>query len=641
MAMTQSHSSRPALFRTWLRFFLLLALLTWGLRLLASALMAPEGLWPTAWWWGLRFDLAIAALLAGLTVLVIWPLARLLPRLPRRGWLAPVTAILLFAHLGDWLYWQETGRHVGYEASELMNSAGSLGGMLMAQWPYLIAILALLGLVALVPWSHASARRQGLRPELAMLVVIASTVLIVRGGISGVPQSPDDALRLGEPEAATAALNGAYAALHGLQRGKDHRLEPMVLDDMSEQEARRRLDALYPDTSPSAAPSEARPVNVIVVLLESWASEFMQPLEDGRAVTPRFAALAAQGLGTRNMITGGRRTTEGMFSLFCSYQNPPGETIAQTGLAMRDYACLPELLNHAGWQSAFFQGSHENTSGTGAFAQSLGFQASFGKEAIDERSLPENYWGVYDRDLYQFVLNNMDAMAEPMLVGINTNTTHDTSVPEGVDRLIDSDGRQAGIRNTLYMADADLGRFVEDLEARDWRHPWLVVLVSDHTSRVEGTILERSRLPFALYAPGLVEPGTPARTPHQRDVAPTVAELLGLPMPTAMGHSLLDPSAPQLAEYHQAGTLGWVMEESVVEFSLRDPSQQRCFDWRPPAGPGPQRACAAQEQEAVRDAYALTQQAQDALFSGMTQRLAPRARHTTDLRAQVAGRKTP
>ncbi|WP_280551758.1 LTA synthase family protein [Halomonas sp. 25-S5] len=640
--MTRSHSPRPALFRTWLRFFLTLALLTWGLRLAASFLMTPEGLWPTAWWWGLRFDLAIAALMAGLTVLVIWPLARLLPRLPRRGWLVPVTAILLFAHLGDWLYWQETGRHVGYEAGELMNSAGSLGGMLMAQWPYLVGILLLLGLAALVPWCRANGQRQGLKPELALLAVIAATVLIVRGGISGVPQSPDDALRLGEPEAATAALNGAYAALHGLQRGKQHDLEPMVLDDMSEAEARQRVDELYPNVSRLGPDTNTRPVNVVVVLLESWASEFMQPLEDGRVVTPRFDALAERSLSTRNMIAGGRRTTEGMFSLFCSFQNPPGETIAQTNLAMRDYACLPELLNKAGWQSAFFQGSHENTSGTGAFAQSLGFQASYGKEAISERTLAENYWGVHDRDLYRFTLEHMDDMAEPMLIGINTNTTHDTTVPESVDRLIDSDSRWAGIRNTLHLADEDLGRFIEALEKRDWQHPWLVVMVSDHTSRVEGTILERSRLPFALYGPGLVEPGTPERTPHQRDVAPTVAEILNISMPSAMGHSLLDPDAPQLAEYHQAGTLGWVMADSVVEFSLRDPNQQRCFDWQPPETPGPERACSPHEVEGVQDAYALTQQAQEALFSGTTQRFVPLARHLeVDTSPQFAGREAP
>ncbi|WP_280553573.1 LTA synthase family protein [Halomonas sp. 25-S5] len=625
---------RPGLFLTWLRFLVVLTLITGGLRLVSDAVMTPEGLWPTAWWWGLRFDLAISALLAGLTTLVLWPASRLLKWLPRRGWLVPAGALLLFAQLGDWLYWQETGRHVGYEAAELANSAGSLGGMLIAQWPYLLGILALLGVIARVPVAEARLRVR-FAPELAMLAVIVATVPIVRGGVSGVPQSPDDALRLGNPEAATAALNGAYAALHGLQRGQKYALEPMPLEWMRDDQARSRVNRLYPDAA--LASGEPRRMNVAFVLLESWASVFMAPLDDGRPVTPRFDALAERSLHSEDLIAGGRRTTEGMFSLFCSYQNPPGQTIAQTDLARHDYDCLPERLAQAGWQTAFFQGSHENTSGTGAFAQALGFRESLGKEAIEQRQWPENYWGVYDRDLYRFVLERMGDMREPMLVGINTNTTHDTQVPPGMTPLIDSDSRAAGIRNTLHLADEAVGDFVEAIESRDWQHPWLIVLVSDHTSRVEGSILERSRLPFLLYAPGIVEPGRPSRTGHQRDVAPTLADLLDLPFPGAMGHSLLDPAAPQLAEYHQAGTLGWVMDDQVVEFSLLDPTRQRCFAWQPPSAPGPEQPCDERARQGVKDAYALTQQAQRHLFDGTTAELARQARHHDSRRSLAAG----
>lgn len=635
--MSTAEHPRPGLFLTWLRFFAVLALLTWGLRLISSSVLAYDGLWPVGWWWGLRFDLAISALLAGLTVLLLWPASRLLPRLPRRGWLVPAAAILLFAQLGDWFYWQETGRHVGYEASELMNSAGSLGGMLLARWPYLLGILALLTLVWRVPLARARLRWT-LAPEIALLVVIAATVPIVRGSVNGVPQSPDDAQRLGDPSAATAALNGAYAALHGLQRGQRYAVQRLSLDDMGNAEAQARVDRLYPGTP--ATTGEPRQMNVAFVLLESWASTFMEPLDDGRAVTPRFDALAEQSLHSYDLIAGGRRTTEGMFSLFCSYQNPPGQTIAQSDLARYDYDCLPERLADAGWQTAFFQGSHENTSGTGAFAQSLGFHDSYGKENIEQHALPENYWGVYDRDLYRFALDRMDEMREPMLIGINTNTTHDTQVPAGITPLIDSDSRAAGIRNTLHMADASVGDFIDTLASRDWQRPWLVVLVADHTSRVEGTILQRSRLPFLLYSPGIVEPGPLPRTGHQRDVAPTVADVLGLPLPAAMGHSLRDPDAPRIAEYHQAGTLGWVMDDQVVEFSLRDPSQRRCFAWQPPATPGPEKPCDERADEGIKNAYALTQQAQRHLFGGTTATFAPQARHQ-DAPSSTSAGSTP
>ncbi|MFY0991493.1 LTA synthase family protein [Halomonas sp. C05BenzN] len=625
--MTQRTYSRsrplPSLFTTWLKFFLILALLTWLLRLLGSSLMVPDALWPRAWWWGLRFDLAISALLAGMTMLGLWLPSRLRLTPPRRGWLVPACVILLGAHLGDWLYWQETGRHLGYEATELFNSPHSLLNTLYRHWPWLIGLLAVTTLSSTVAWVPSRHPGRGPRLEMNLLAVTVLTVLIVRGGMGGVPQGPHDAMRLTDAREATAALNGAYAALHGLQGGRDG-LRRHPLDWMTAEEAEDQVATLYARSRrPPAAPS-LEPVNVIVVLLESWSSVHMAPLEDGTPVTPHFDAIAARSLATLDMVPGGMRTTEGMFSLFCSYQNPLGQTLARTSQALFDFDCLPRRLRDAGWSTAFFQGSHENTSGVGAYAQSLGFEISQGKASIRHRDFPENAWGVYDHDLYRHVLTTLDDLQEPVLLGINTNTTHDTRLPDGIIPLVDASTPLDVERNVLHLADHELGAFIDALEARDWQHPWLLVLASDHTARVGGSQLERFRVPFALHAPGRVAPGTPGRIPHHRDVAPTLAELLGSPMPHAMGHSLLDPDGPQIAEYYLNGTLGWFTgDDLLVEFSLASPESATCHPWRQDPGLDRPQPCNDGHLDEIRRAYGLTQRAQARLFGNEALALVP------------------
>ncbi|KAA0014618.1 LTA synthase family protein [Billgrantia pellis] len=619
---TTTQTTVPSLFRTWLLFSTLLALVTWGIRLLSADMMVPEGLWQRAWWWGLRFDLAVAALLAGLTVLVMWPFARLLPTLPRKGWLMPALAILLSAHLGDWLYWQETGRHLGYEAGELLNSAGSLLNMLVLHWPWVLGIVFLLCLAYQFPWWPSRSERRGWRLELNVIAVVAATVLLVRGSINGLPQGPDDALRLGNSSEATAALNGAYAALYGLQSSSKNTIEPIALEWMDDSEAQQRVRALYRQrlsNQPSRVQDTVSPVNVVFVMLESWSSYHSQAEANGQPITPHFDALAERSLSTYRMVSSGLRTSEGMFGLFCSYQNPLGRSVAETRLAMNDYRCLPEILRDHGWQTAFFQGSHENTSGVGSFAQSLGFSASYGKADIVTRDYAENAWGVYDHDLYRFVLETIDQLQEPFFAGINTNSTHATELRPDFPPLLAGSDRHSAMRNVMRLADHELGEFVTALEQREWEHPWMLVLVSDHTTRVASTPLDRFLLPFLIHAPVRVSPAKPERIAHHRDVAPTVADILGLTMPNAMGHSLLDPTAPQLAEFYHAGNLTWFSgNDRLVEIPLSAPDRMRCATW-------PDQAlaldllyspCQPSDSDKARDAYALTKTAQRHLFEG-------------------------
>ncbi|WP_197053335.1 LTA synthase family protein [Litchfieldella xinjiangensis] len=544
------------------------------------------------------------------------------------------------AHLGDWLYWQETGRHIGYEAAELTQSADSLVLMLMAHWPWVLALLGITALVGLIKWVPATRQQRTWRIEASLLGVILATVLIVRGGPTGLPQGPHEALRIGSAPQAVAALNGAYAALYGLT--KDNSLKAPDLDWLTLEEANQLVASLYPTPArltPVAVEQPVAPINVVMVLLEGWSTAVAKPLADGTPVTPNFNVFAEHSLSVDAMISGGSRTTEGMFSTFCSYQNPLGRSVAQTQLAMHPYDCLPHQLSNAGWQSAFFQGSHEDTSGTGSFAQGLGFQASYGKDDIEQRTHPENYWGVYDEDLYRFVIDQMDSMTEPMLVGINTNTTHDRQLSPGSKRLVEETDSAAQAINVLHLADHELGDFLTALEARDWQHPWMVVLVADHTSRVDSSTLERYTIPFALHAPGLITPQRIPQVAHQRDIAPTVLDIIGLDMPHAMGISLLQPNAERFAEYYSNGSIGWISGDTLLEFSLSEPQQAACYRWRTDPLMKQPEACTAEAAHQQRLAYALTKLAQHNLYQGTTRAFHSPTQTATGIEHMQAGNR--
>ena len=190
--------------------------------------------------------------------------------------------------------------------------------------------------------------------------------------------------------------------------------------------------------------------------------------------------------------------------------------------------------------------------------------------------------------------------------------------------LADPDSRLNRERNTLHLADHELGKFVNALENHTWQHPWMLVLVADHTALVRGSAVQRFQVPFAVYAPDLVEPGKPSRIAHHRDIAPTVAEILQLPLPYAMGHSLLNDAAPQIAEYYHSGTLGWFIgNDKLIEIPLADPEQARCHNWRRNPALDEGSNCFTAKQRKIRQAYGLTRAAQDRLFENEALTLIP------------------
>jgi hypothetical protein len=103
--------------------------------------------------------------------------------------------------------------------------------------------------------------------------------------------------------------------------------------------------------------------------------------------------------------------------------------------------------------------------------------------------------------------------------------------------------------------------------------------MSDHTGGMHETVAARYFIPGVIYAEDLLAAKKIARYVSQRDFAPTVLDLLGLPAaPSFAGKSLLSENNPvYFADYFDAGTIGWLEENSLVETSVTEPSEMKCY----------------------------------------------------------------
>lgn len=590
--------------------------------------------------WGLRFDLAIATFLVLLVHLLAYLAHRLL-RLDFQWVFARLVMIalclLVIMHGGDIMYFADSGRHPGYEALDLYNDAYELVTMAATKYTGILLIELLLLPVGLLI-AHRVLKRKDERKifsskrdvplgkELQLVAVLLLSVLLVRGGVQSAPLEPIHAQNIGDSKKAMLALNGAYNALFfSVTRDQVNPISFPLESHVDTGAVIRSMYSVAPVPTPAMEGPPVKQYNIVMVLLESWSAVHMQSYGGERNVTPFFDTLRKNSLTTTHaIIAGGHRTTEGMFATLCSAQNPLGQTVAQSQLQNFSYRCLPGLLREDNYSTAFFQGTSKNTSGTGAFAQLLGFADSYGKADIRERQYETNHWGVHDPDIYRFALNKIRAMPQPFFVGINTNSTHDEQLPKGVTPAFDVVNSADKDSNVMNFADQSLADFMAAVTQESYFRDTIFVLVADHAAHVRSSQYNSNAIPFLIYAPHIIAPHVVARAVSQRDIAPTVLDILDrLDRPETAhftGKTLLrDDNAPYFADYYEKGIVGWIEDDLLIEIPLTSPQMTRCYHYRnDPLQMLPQ-TCTPGIEAMKKRALVFTSTAQSLLFAGRLQ----------------------
>ena len=545
---------------------------------LNTVLLSDKGVYSL--WWGLRLDITAVMAVATPVVLLLF-LIHLFAGRP--SWVKPLLLLaglwLIVATTADAIYLLEAGRHVTFEVFTGQGlEHGLIATAVTAYLPQMLVGFTLAIFLIAAVWklplqasgsTHKAHKLKGLG---LLLIWLALTATAVRGGWSDAPQSPMSAYKIGEPKQALLAWNAPYAISYYLAKGKK-RAAQQLTPPASDQDK-----AVVADLYKKYLNTQLKPVtqhaNVLVVLLESWVAADLYSYGQQINAAPYFDKLREQSLTTTSMYADRYRTVEGTFATFCSYPNPIGGGVAGTQLQGADYRCLPRVLNNQGFSTHFIQGSGKGI--VGAFAQSLGFANSYGKEDYDFEGT-ENYWGYMDDDIYKFTLDKLATLESPYFVTVNTGTTHDTYLPEEADYIFGKADRVALRRNALHHADGALERFLEALP-NILTEPTLVILVADHTARVAEEGLERNAIPFLMFA---TDGSLPLKklpiSAGQLDIAPTIIDWLGGQVPWFTGHSLLSEPYNGFAHYSDGQSVNWIEDAQLVRFAVNDNNQSECF----------------------------------------------------------------
>jgi lipoteichoic acid synthase len=285
--------------------------------------------------------------------------------------------------------------------------------------------------------------------------------------------------------------------------------------------------------------------NVIVLVLESTAAEYVQPYDHTFKVTPELEKQLSNAIVFENMYAHAPATNKSMVSLLGSiYPWISYASITQEHPDISIPTLSSELSAH-GYQTAFFNSGDNDFQKAGEFLSFRQFN-----EIRDCKTLECNTTFLEKNSKEALNGTNDECTAKTMLSWINKNKskpffsmmwTYQTHYPyyatDSVQTYTDRDTVFNRYLNAVHHSDKVLGLIVSELKKKKLDKSTLLVVVGDHgeafgdhnqTTHASKIYEENVHIPFVLINPAFTAQ-TKTQLGGMVDVAPTIMSVLGLP----------------------------------------------------------------------------------------------------------------
>jgi lipoteichoic acid synthase len=303
--------------------------------------------------------------------------------------------------------------------------------------------------------------------------------------------------------------------------------------------------------------------NLVMVQLEAFQAFVLQRTINGQEITPNLNRLAESSLRFDQTYyqTAWGGTSDAEFLANVSML-PAKEGSAYYQFAGNRFSSLAQTLNEAGYHTVSMHANAPDFWNRASMHQSLGFQDYQNIEHfdIDERFL----LGLTDHSFYRQAVEKMRSYRQPFYAFLISLSSHfpfkdeTNPLPATLDVGKFADTLMGDYLQSIHFADQAVGVLVDELVAAGFWDNSLVVFYGDHAAipyeqrsllgqlvygRDSLTQLEwfqQQRVPLLIHLPQEQFRGSIKIAAGQIDIYPTVANLLGVSAPFALGNDLLN-----------------------------------------------------------------------------------------------------
>jgi phosphoglycerol transferase MdoB-like AlkP superfamily enzyme len=363
-----------------------------------------------------------------------------------------------------------------------------------------------------------------------MLFLTSLLILPIRGGTNTSPLNYSSVYFSDNLQANQSAYNFFWNLFYTLTQDK---FKHNPVSYMKAGEAQKIVESSYDakEEFPSyISTNNNKPVNVIVIILESFSGKIVGPEGDYKNATPNLNEVCKNGIFFNNFFATGNRSDKGICALIGGYPSViNGTTRLSSPEKMRKLFYFPKHFKEHGYSLSFFYGGDINFYNTKTALIQSGFDKMISNISFSKDIASLQKWGVPDEHLYNRTFEELKNQKQPFLSMIYNISSHDPfDVPF---HKIKGDDRPSKYFNSIAYSDSCLGVFIRKLKASPLWENTLVVITADHcTPLPDQSSIESPRsyrIPL-LWTGGVVKQSFICNNfAMQNDLGPTLLQQMG------------------------------------------------------------------------------------------------------------------
>lgn len=404
------------------------------------------------------------------------------------------------------------------------------------------------------------------------VLLIGALVIPARGGLQVVPVTASSAYFSSYDFANAAALNAWWVFFDSLYRGLDDRDNPYA--GLPPDSARAAVAAALAPAGDRRAPvSVARP-NLVMIVWEGASARAIGALGGVVDATPRFSALADEGILFRRFYAAGNRTDKGLAALLSSYPGLPRGSLMMVPGKSRSVPSVSRDLHAAGYRTLFVYGGELEFGSIQAYLRNHQYDVIVGDTDFEPASRSSK-WGAPDSVAGSRFVRELQQATEPFFGVWLTLSSHEPfDIPGTADP--GSGDWQGRYLKALGYADRAIANTIEAMRSEPWWARTLVIVVADHGRRIiplDAAAAPQDadaiyHIPMLWLGGALTDTGTREDIASQLDIAPTIRDLAGIAGNGAYpwGRTLLRPSVDPFAYYGFDGGFGLVTGRGAMTY---------------------------------------------------------------------------
>lgn len=400
-------------------------------------------------------------------------------------------------------------------------------------WIILIIALIYFSRIAIIKTKQRSSKSKIIQVIVALFILIPLLVLGSRGGWQYRPLDMISASNYAQGKEVALVLNSPFCIMKSANK---------VQLEKRKYFNEKQLSQLYTTYHPSDDTNAFQKKNVVIIIMESFGSEYTSLANDHQSLTPFFDSLARKSKLYTHAYANGKTSIKGIPAIVAGIPTLFDGSFTYSAYNANNFESVASLLKKKGYSTSFYHGGNNGTMGFDVFAKAAGFDRYYGRNEYPGTNDFDGHWGIYDEPFFQFFKHGLDAEPGPFVsCFFSLSSHHPYTLPEKYKDKFK--GNSLVISATIEYADYSLSQFFKSAQQSDWYNNTLFVITADHTSISKNERYQTDAgiysIPILFFEPSNQKAEVTESTVQQIDILPMILRQLHYDMPYfAFGNEL-------------------------------------------------------------------------------------------------------